>query len=309
MKGKSQIRLIACFVVAIVTMLISGAFAQADGENPTLLTCPRSQGYWANHPVEWTVTSIMLGTQFYSQAELLTFLPGGGGDASLMLAVQLAATKLNLAAGADAAPVSAAMLQADAVLAQFTGKLPYNVPPSTPNGQALISLSSFLDQYNNGQLTANCILTPTPIFTPTIGPSPTPSTTPIGLPVTIIIEGPVQVINVNIITIYDIDIEININDPILGQINVGDFVRIEGNLIDNTTTVIVIAVAVYIVDFDIVVGNNNVIIWEDDRGNCNNPPPPWAPAHGWRRRCQGQNPVIVIPNGDDDEGEDDDDDD
>ena len=24
-----------------------------------------------------------------------------------------------------------------------------------------------------------------------------------------------------------------------------------------------------------------------DRGNCSNPPPPWAPAHGWRRRCEG----------------------
>ncbi|NWF70225.1 MAG: hypothetical protein HXY40_14155, partial [Chloroflexi bacterium] len=28
-------------------------------------------------------------------------------------------------------------------------------------------------------------------------------------------------------------------------------------------------------------------VWRDD-GSCNNPPPDWAPAVGWRQRCQGQ---------------------
>ncbi|MBK8024895.1 MAG: hypothetical protein IPK19_26625 [Chloroflexi bacterium] len=44
---------------------------------------------------------------------------------------------------------------------------------------------------------------------------------------TIIIEGPVEVVNINIITIYDIDVRIDDDDPVLEQIDVGDFVRIE----------------------------------------------------------------------------------
>jgi hypothetical protein len=33
-----------------------------------------------------------------------------------------------------------------------------------------------------------------------------------------------------------------------------------------------------------VSGNGQV--WRDE-GNCDNPPPSWAPAHGWRLRCEG----------------------
>src|SRR5829696_3320176 len=144
MKKAHHLRL-TLYLVSLALILIFVLPALADGDVPVgaqpVIICPHSQGYWANHPAEWTVTSIMLGTQFYTQAELLTFLPGGGGDASMQLAVQLAAVKLNLAVGANAAPITAAKLQSDAVLAQFVGKLPYGVDPSTPTGQALISLA------------------------------------------------------------------------------------------------------------------------------------------------------------------------
>src|SRR5690606_15355641 len=40
------------------------------------------------------------------------------------------------------------------------------------------------------------------------------------LPVTIVIEGPVETININIITIYGIEIEINPDDPILTVIQI-----------------------------------------------------------------------------------------
>ncbi len=105
------------------------------------------------------------------------------------------------------------------------------------------------------------------------------------LPVTIIIEGPVQIINANIVTIYDIDIEINVNDPILNVIQVGDFIRVEGDSRSEGTTLIVIAVFVVIVDVDVVV-NVDGDVWRDS-GDCSNGPPPWAPANGWRRRCEG----------------------
>jgi hypothetical protein len=45
-------------------------------------------------------------------------------------------------------------------------------------------------------------------------------------------------------------------------------------------------------------------VWRDD-GSCNNPPPPWAPANGWRRRCESGN---GNGNGSGGGGDDDDDD-
>ena len=39
------------------------------------------------------------------------------------------------------------------------------------------------------------------------------------------------------------------------------------------------------------------IIWQDDGKNCGNPPPPWAPANGWRRRCENHNTTIIITGG------------
>jgi hypothetical protein len=45
----------------------------------------------------------------------------------------------------------------------------------------------------------------------------------------IVIEGPVQEINVNIITIFDIDIIVDPGNPILTLIQVGDVIHVEGN--------------------------------------------------------------------------------
>ncbi|KAB2859050.1 MAG: hypothetical protein F9K46_11245, partial [Anaerolineae bacterium] len=65
--------------------------------------CPKSQGYWKNHGANWPVTSLTLGSQTYSQAELLTLLNTEvSGDASLNLAHQLIAAKLNVGQGFSA---------------------------------------------------------------------------------------------------------------------------------------------------------------------------------------------------------------
>ncbi len=125
------------------------------------------------------------------------------------------------------------------------------------------------------------------------------------LPVTIVIEGPVQQINVNIITIYDIDIEINVDDPILTVIQLGDEIRVEGDMVDNGTTIIIVAINIVIIDVDIVISDDGGVVWRDSGDDCGNPPPPWAPAHGWRRRCEGgggSNTVIIIDDDDDDRG-------
>ena len=124
-------------------------------------TCPLTQGYWKNHARQWPVMSLMLGNQTYTQAELLVILntPVGKGtsaDASLILADQLIAAKLNVSNGSAPGPISGTISAADARLSTFGGKLPYHVAPSSTVGQEMVNLGRTLDQYNNGQYTPSC---------------------------------------------------------------------------------------------------------------------------------------------------------
>jgi hypothetical protein len=120
-------------------------------------TCPRSHGYWKTHPAAWPVTSLPLGDQTYSKAELLSLLKRpSAGDASIILAHQLIAAKLNIANGSDPDPVSATITDADQRLSAFSGKLPYKVKPSSAAGQAMVARAEELDDYNNGALTPDC---------------------------------------------------------------------------------------------------------------------------------------------------------
>jgi hypothetical protein len=98
-----------------------------------------------------------LGSQTYTKAELLAILnTPSGGDASIILAKQLIAAKLNIAAGSDPTPISSTITHADSLLAMFSGKLPYGVVPSSPIGQMMVSDGNTLDNYNNGHLTPGC---------------------------------------------------------------------------------------------------------------------------------------------------------
>lgn len=119
--------------------------------------CPRTQGYWKNHPDAWPVDSLVLGDESYTKAELLKLLKTPvKGDASMILAHQLIATKLNIAAGSDPTPVEDAVAEADALLSPFAGKLPYKVKPSSPIGRQMVAVAEVLDAYNNGDLTPRC---------------------------------------------------------------------------------------------------------------------------------------------------------
>jgi hypothetical protein len=123
---------------------------------PTL-ECPLTQGFWKNHASSWPVTSMTLGSQTYTQAQLLAILGTPlGGDASLILADQLIAANLNVANGSNPAPITSTISAAGALLATFTGLLPYNVAPSSAAGQQMVALAATLDNYNNGLLTPNC---------------------------------------------------------------------------------------------------------------------------------------------------------
>jgi hypothetical protein len=119
--------------------------------------CPRSRGFWANHLAAWPVASLVLGSETYTQSELQALLRRPAkGDASLILAGQLIAARLNIANGSDPTPVSTALATADALLSAFAGKLPYGVKTSTVSGQAMLAAKNTLDSYNNGQLTPAC---------------------------------------------------------------------------------------------------------------------------------------------------------
>jgi hypothetical protein len=121
------------------------------------IVCPLGQGYWKNHPDAWPVNSLMLGSQTYTKAELLNILNTPvGGDASLILADQLIAARLSIANGSDPTPVSGTLTDADSLLSMFSGKLPYNVKPSSATGQMMVSDANTLYNYNNGLLTPGC---------------------------------------------------------------------------------------------------------------------------------------------------------
>ncbi len=99
----------------------------------------------------------MLGTQTYNMTQLLAILNTPvHGDASIILAKQLIAAKLNIAAGSDPTPVSSTITHADSLLSMFPGKLPYHVSPSSAIGQMMINDAKTLDMYNNGNLTPGC---------------------------------------------------------------------------------------------------------------------------------------------------------
>ena len=63
--------------------------------------CPHSHGFWKKHREEWPVEWIEMGGVEYGADEMMAFLEAKGGDQTLHLALQLVATKLNLARGSD----------------------------------------------------------------------------------------------------------------------------------------------------------------------------------------------------------------
>lgn len=255
--------------------------------------CPKSQGYWKNHGANWPVTSLTLGSQAYSQAELLALLNSEvSGDASLNLAHQLIAAKLNVAQGFSGDPVSATIAQMDGILAGYPGSLPYSVAPSSAEGQVMVTGAGILDSYNNGQL-GGCLNTPTPTPTGTQTVTATPSGTPatatptaIGtLPPIVVVEGIVTVINLNVIVINNITIQLDPNNPLSAAVQIGDMLHIEGDLtVSSNNTIIIVAVVIVFVDVDVFVLDDE--FFRDD-SDCSHGPPPWAPAHGWRARCEG----------------------
>jgi len=112
--------------------------------------CGLTWGFWKNHVSSWPVTSLMLGSQTYNQTELINLLHTSvGGDASINLAHQLIAAKFNVLNGTNPATAGGAIAAADAVLSTFSGKLPYNVAPSSTVGAQMVAIARQLDFFNS----------------------------------------------------------------------------------------------------------------------------------------------------------------
>jgi len=122
-------------------------------------TCPVGPGFWRKHPSAWPVTTLVLGSQTYTQSELLAVLRArrSRADASLLLARQLIAAKLNVANGSDPTTIGTTVADADRLLAMFGGRLPYGVPRSSALGRSMVSDRHGLDRYNTGRDTPTCV--------------------------------------------------------------------------------------------------------------------------------------------------------
>jgi hypothetical protein len=111
--------------------------------------CTYGQGYWKNHEEFWPVSSLTLGSVSYTKTQLLSILnqPANPGNGLVTLAYQLIAAKLNVANGADATAVAAAIVAADALIGSL------EIPPvggDSLEPSAVGALKDALENYNTG---------------------------------------------------------------------------------------------------------------------------------------------------------------
>ena len=120
--------------------------------------CPESQGFWKKHTADWpNIMPMILGTlNSYNKSKLISiFKTPVKGDASIILAYQLIAAKLNVANNSKLPDlVQNAISKSDAAIG--ISKIPARVRPNTVLGHTMISLAEILEKYNSGRLTPGC---------------------------------------------------------------------------------------------------------------------------------------------------------
>ncbi|MBJ6723708.1 SdrD B-like domain-containing protein [Geomesophilobacter sediminis] len=114
-------------------------------------TCTFTQGYWKNHPGNWPVSTLKLGSVSYSQTQLLAiFNTPVSGNGVIALAHQLIAAKLNVANGTMVpTTIQQAITSADAMIGALV------VPPvgsGSLDTATTSTLTGTLDAYNSGTL-------------------------------------------------------------------------------------------------------------------------------------------------------------
>jgi len=138
------------FVIAATVLLLGAASLQAQ-------QCPPlTQGFWKTHTSVWNDEGgMMLGTNYYTNAQLLTILKTPvRGDASISLAHQLIAANLNVDSGTDPSLIQDVFYNANSLIG--SGLIPQGVSPSSPLGQQMEDAASVFDDFNNGDITLAC---------------------------------------------------------------------------------------------------------------------------------------------------------
>ncbi len=116
--------------------------------------------------------------------------------------------------------------------------------------------------------------------------SATPTATRTAAPLTtLVIEGKIESINLNEIVIFGMTILLDPSNPLLASLRVGDEVRIEAVVVRSGGLIVMSAVTVQVTSVAVFVDEATGAVFRDD-SDCSNPPPAWAPANGWRARCE-----------------------
>jgi hypothetical protein len=132
-----------------------------DNVVPQVFKCTRTFADWRDHPADWPLPFMTLGTQTYPHDDLLGILKTGTSairpDVSLVLAQQLIAARFNEANGSAPGPMLQPSMAADSLLSGFGGNLPYRVTTTTATGQQMMNIAIQLNNYNAGRLTPACV--------------------------------------------------------------------------------------------------------------------------------------------------------
>jgi hypothetical protein len=121
---------------------------ESGGSGACVPGCPKTQGFWKNHPEAWPVTSLTIGTVTYTQEQLLAILNTPvRGNGLISLAHQVIAADLNLLSGSTNTPAGGVALSSANTLIDGLVIPPIGsgfLDPSITSG-----LTSAIDQFNN----------------------------------------------------------------------------------------------------------------------------------------------------------------
>lgn len=128
--------------------------------DPPADSCGLSWGYWKNHEANWPAATLSLGAQAYTAGELRLLLgTAPKGDVSMSLAHQLIAAKFNVLNRTSSLTARGAIAAADLMLAQYPGKLGYNVGVASTAGVQMTLTSALLEFFNrDGAAQPGCVV-------------------------------------------------------------------------------------------------------------------------------------------------------
>lgn len=137
------IRLVVVLVLLMVVMSVMAVPAVAQE------CCPRSPGYWKNHPDAWPVESLTLGGVTYTKAEAIEMMKSSDGDKRTTMFRSLAAAALNIHSGCECSCICEVANAADEWLTEFGGS---SVAASSDAWKCGEPLYWCLDAFNNGMM-------------------------------------------------------------------------------------------------------------------------------------------------------------